>query len=657
MRDTTPRRGVSWDQKANRVRLGKRLLASATVAATTVAMAPIAASAASGGGGPNQSVIIGAVDAPTLAADLALLPPGQDKRVFGSFPLATASLNQHWQSVLEAAGASVTPDASVLFTGLNSSTTPGSATCAGPTSPSTPSGNFPTDTGANQLVAAGDSGQGETVAVLDTGINASLPDFGNRVVGGVDLSGGNSPYTDQYGHGTFVAGLIAGNGASSGGQYVGEAPGANLVSVKVAGASGATTISSVLRGIDWVIGHRNRYGISVLNLSLGAIPTGPTAFEPLDQAAEWAWNSGIVVTVAAGNSGPFNGTILSPGDDPLVITSGAYADNNSTSPSNWAACPFSSVGPTLFDGWLKPDLVAPGRSVVSVMDPGSTVALANPQAQVGTGNFVGSGTSFSSAITAGAAALVLADNPGASPNEVKGRLLGDAMPGELGNPMVEGHGFLNAFTAAVGPPLVYNQSSAARAEWSLASLFGLVNLTNNWTVSSWNPNNWSGSSWNGSSWTGSSWTGSSWTGSSWTGSSWTNTVPWNGSSWTGSSWTNGPWNGSSWTGSSWNGSSWTGSSWTNVPWNGSSWTGSSWTGSSWTGSSWTGSSWTGSSWTGSSWTGMVWDGSSWTGSSWTGSSWTGSSWTGSSWTGSSWTGSSWTGSSWTGSSWTSDLWA
>jgi len=624
MKEATPRRGVSWDMRGGEHRRRRRLVAAATAGVTLMAMAAPAALATTDSTGPLQSVLVefapaGAATAAGVASTTAatvgflnsVLPPGLAMTTFASTGAVAVTLPQQAIDALEADGATVTPNTSG---DLFESTTSSQATCPSATTYSPPTGYFPTDTGANQLASAGNTGQGSTVAVLDTGINASLPDFAGRLIDGADLSGGNSPFTDQYGHGTFVAGLVAGNGASSNGQYVGEAPGANLVSIKVAGANGVTSISTIIHGIDWAVNHRTQDGINVLNLSLGAMPTGPTATEPLDQAVEYAWHSGITVVVAAGNSGPFNGTITSPGDDPLAITAGAFADNNSPAPANWAACPFSSVGPTEYDGWLKPDLVAPGRSVVSLLDPGSTIAGANPQAVVGTANFVGSGTSFSAAITSGAAALVLSANPGISPDAVKGRLLGNAMPGELGNPFVEGHGFLNAYDAATGPPMVYNQGPAALAESSTA--LSVVGLTSAWGPSSWNPANWTGSAWDGSSWTGSSWT-------------------------------NGPWNGSSWTGSAWDGSAW----------DGSSWTGSSWTGSSWTGSSWTGSSWTGSSWTGSAWDAMAWDGSSWTGSSWTGSSWTGSSWTGSSWTGSSWTGSSWTGSSWTGSSWTGDLWA
>jgi len=463
-----------------------------------------------------------------------------------------------------------------------------------------PAAVYPQTTGASQLWANGTNGTGVTVAVLDTGIDR-LPDFGNRLIAGVDLSGEGNPFQDSYGHGTFVAGLIAGNGASSKGAYMGEAPGAKLVAVKVAGASGVTDLATVISGINWVVAHRDQYGIGVLNMSLGAIPTSSTVINPLDQAVETAWQAGITVVVSAGNAGPFNGTILSPGDDPLAITVGALDDNGSTDPTAATMTTFSSVGPTNIDGWFKPDLVTSGRSVVSLRAPGSTIDTLFPSAEIGKSNFVGSGTSFSTAITSGAAALVIqgAQNQakdktkskdqtngngqtkgqGQAPltsDQVKAQLLGTASPGPVGNPMVDGHGALNAYAAVNQPGLQLTQTAPSVA----TSIGNTVDLHQTWLGSSWNGSSWNGSSWNGSSWNGSSWNGSSWNGSSWNGSSW------NGSSWNGSSWSGSSWNGSSWNGSSWNGSSWSGSSWSGSSWNGSSWNGSSWNGSSWSGSSW-----------------------------------------------------------------------
>ena len=171
------------------------------------------------------------------------------------------------------------------------------------------------------------------------------------------------------------------------------------------------------------------------------------------------WNAGITVVTSAGNAGPFNGTILSPGDDPMVITVGALDDMATPSPADDEMADFSSVGPTTPDGWAKPDLVTSGRSVVSLAAPGSTIDTQYPSAQIGSANFVGSGTSFSAAITSGAAALVLADNPGLTPNQVKARLLGTTTPGPVGNPFVDGHGALDAYAAATAGPMNLNQSA------------------------------------------------------------------------------------------------------------------------------------------------------------------------------------------------------
>src|SRR5262249_37955120 len=157
--------------------------------------------------------------------------------------------------------------------------------------------------------------------------------------------------------------------------------------------------------------HQSVDDISVLNLSLGYVPQSSTVLDPLDQAVEQAWDAGITVVVSAGNAGPFNGSILSPGDDPLVITAGAVRDGGPTAPTADPITNFSSVRPTEPDGWFKPALVTSGRSVVSLRDPGSTIDQQNPSARINKTNFVGSGTSFSAAITSGAAALLLAADP------------------------------------------------------------------------------------------------------------------------------------------------------------------------------------------------------------------------------------------------------
>jgi serine protease AprX len=451
-------------------------------------------------------------------------------------------------------GISVTPDAAVNVQDVPVST-----------GPHTPSDDFLQETDANQLAAAGDTGHGVTVAVMDTGID-NLPDFAGRLIGGVDLSGGNNPYQDSYGHGTFVAGLIAGNGASSNGQYSGEAPGANLVSIKVAGASGTTHLTTLILGLQWAVDHRSAYGIKVLNISLGYMTALSTVLDPLDMAVEGAWNSGIAVVVSAGNAGPFNGTILAPGDDPLVITVGALDDMATPSPSHDEMTDFSSAGPTLTDGWAKPDLVTSGRSVVSLAAPGSTIYNTYPSARIGSANFVGSGTSFSAGITSGAAALVLADNPGLTPNQLKAQLLGNADPGPIGNPFVDGHGALDAQAAATSGPMTFTQS----AYGLLPTLYGAtVSLSPNSQVDSWNSGLWSpaptgqsySTQWNGDDWSGWDWNGTAWDGKAW------NNGAWAGAAWDGAAWTGKAWNDDGWTGSSWTGTAWVGKAWNQSAWN------------------------------------------------------------------------------------------
>jgi serine protease AprX len=452
-------------------------------------------------------------------------------------------------------GITVTPDVSVSVQGTPVST-----------GPHTPSDVFLQQTGATRLAGAGDTGRGITVAVLDTGID-NLPDFSGRLIGGVDLTGGNNPFQDSYGHGTFVAGLIAGDGASSAGQYSGEAPGANLVSIKVAGASGTTDLAKLILGLQWAVDHRASYGIKVLNMSLGFQATMSTVINPLDIAVQAVWGSGIAVVVSAGNAGPFNGTILSPGDDPLVITVGALDDMASTSIAGDEMCDFSSAGPTSPDGWVKPDLLTSGRSVVSLAAPGSTVYDTYPSARVGSANFVGSGTSFSSAITSGAAALVLADNPGLTPNQLKARLLGTTSPGPVGNPFADGHGALNAYAAATAGPMNLSQSAAGL----LPVLPGTtVPLSPTGPADTWNANLWSGTSWSpgpsGSTWGGWAWNGTDWNGFTWTGRAW-NEGDWAGAAWNGADWTGRAWNDVAWVGSAWVGAAWNGSAWNSSAWN------------------------------------------------------------------------------------------
>ncbi|MEA2676327.1 MAG: hypothetical protein QOJ81_468 [Chloroflexota bacterium] len=473
--------------------------------------------------------------------------------------------------------------------------------------------------GADKAWQSGLTGAGVDVAVIDTGV-APLTELKNRVVYGPDLSPESQVdalrFNDTYGHGTHMAGLIAGRDpnlpagqVATAGTYTGVAPGARVVSVKVATYNGATDVSQVLAAIDWVVQHKNDGGLNirVLNLSFGTDGTQDYRLDPLAYAAEVAWRNGIVVVAAAGNEGFGNTKLNNPAYDPFVIAVGADDTRGTAGSGNDLVPAFSARGDA-----RGVDFVAPGKSVISLRVPGSYIDTNFPGGRVGDRFFRGSGTSQAAAVTSGVVALLLQQRPNLTPDQVKYILRQSAAPLPSEDTVAKGKGLV-AIDRAMNfatPTSSYQQTfEQTTGLGSIEGARGSQRLTDNGVelkgeqdifgntlnTSAWAPLSASGSSWTGGTWMGSSWTGSSWTGSSWTGSSWT------GSSWTGSSWT-----GSSWTGSSWTGSSWTGSSWT-----GSSWTGSSWTGSSWTGSSWTGSSWTGSSWTGSSWTGKFWSSAGW----------------------------------------------
>lgn len=419
---------------------------------------------------------------------------------------------------------------------------------------------YPKVVGADRLWSEGVDGDGVTVAVVDTGI-APVADLAGRVIGGIDFSTDDDPYDDAFGHGTFVAGLIAGNGASSNGAYKGVAPKAKLVSIKIAGREGASDISHVLAGIQWAVSFKNDYGIRVLNLSLGTDSTQTYYLSPLNAAVEKAWDAGIVVTVSASNTGPGAGTITKPADDPLVVTVGALDDKGSPGRGDDIMAGFSGEGPTAADGLAKPDLVAPGRSVISLRAPGSKVDGAYPGSRIGSSYFKGSGTSFSTAITSGSAALLLQREPGLTPDQVKARLLSTAAPGPVGSPNVDGHGSLDAHAAAhagtydsanqdvtrslgTGSLELDRGSLNVRIQtgWILDPLLGLLlpiwellydnytaqnlvfdaveYLTSEWSGNRWYESQWGGNRWYVTAWDGNRWYGNRWYESSWWGNRW-----------------------------------------------------------------------------------------------------------------------------------------
>jgi serine protease AprX len=388
--------------------------------------------------------------------------------------------------------------------------------------------------------ASGNTGRGVTVAVVDTGVSP-VGDLAGKVVGGFDFSGEGDFTHDSYGHGTFVAGVIAGTGAASGGAVQGVAPGANLVSLKVAGADGSSDVVRVLGAMGWAIAHRDAYNIRVLNLSLGTTGTQSWRVDPLDYAVEQAWRAGIVVTVSAGNSGPNPGSISKPGDDPLVITVGATDDQTTISRGDDTVAGFSSVGPTSA-GVAKPDLVAPGAHVVSVRAPGSTIDGAYPTARVGDTYFRGSGTSFAAPQAAGAAALLLATQPASTPDQVKAQLTAGAAAGPVSDPARVGAGALDVAGALAATDAGSANQGVGGSDGS-GTLAGSTGTTcapgassacvpdSSGTASNvWTSNVWTSKLWDSNVWTSNVWTSNVWTSNVWTSNVWTSNV------WTSNAW-------------------------------------------------------------------------------------------------------------------------
>lgn len=285
-------------------------------------------------------------------------------------------------------------------------------------------------------------GKGVGIAVLDTGIypHSDLTQPKNRIIRFKDFINYRSQPYDDHGHGTHCAGDAAGNGIKSGGKYRGPAPEANLIGVKVLDRKGSGSVSTILAGIQWCIKNKDKYGIKIISMSLGAPASASYREDPLCRAVKNAWKKGLVVCAAAGNEGPVNKTINSPGLAPDIITVGALDDKNTVPLKDDSIAYFSSRGPTI-DGLTKPDLVAPGANIISLRAPGSE--LDSKKLRVGKWYTTMSGTSMATPVCAGVTALILQSNPGLTPAAVKTILMSTCRTVSL-DPNAQGAGLIDA---------------------------------------------------------------------------------------------------------------------------------------------------------------------------------------------------------------------
>jgi serine protease AprX len=317
---------------------------------------------------------------------------------------------------------------------------------------------------------------------------------------------------DLFGHGTHVAGIIGGNGAESSGQYVGVAPKVNLINVKVSNDRGAGTTSSVVAGLQWVYEHRTRYNIRVVNLSLTSTVAESYHTSPLDAAVEVLWFNRIVVVVAAGNGGG-SGVLYPPANDPFVITVGALDDRGTLEQGDDVVARFSASGVTE-SGVAKPDLLAPGASITSLLASSSAkLAVDHPDHRASgasaTQYFRMSGTSMSSAVATGAIALLLQREPGLTPDQVKFRLQATARPmpdarGAAGAGSMDIYAAIHTYTNASANVGL----EASRLLWSGADpiTWGSVNWDSvNWDSVNWDSVNWDSVNWDSVNWDSDYW--------------------------------------------------------------------------------------------------------------------------------------------------------
>ena len=493
-------------------------------------------------------------------------------------------------------------------------------------------------TQARYMWSKGFTGSGVDIALIDTGVapvnGLTTP---GKVVNGLDISFdsqvANLRYLDGFGHGTHMAGIIAGrDNAAVAGNYVtdttnflGIAPDARLVSVKVGDSTGAVDVSQVIAGIDWVVQHKRDNGLNIrlINLSFGTNSRQSYLTDPLAFAAEQAWKAGITVVVAAGNDGQSATGLADPAYDPNLLAVGAVDTNGSLSLAKHTVAAFSDYG----SASRGPDVVTPGVHIASLRVPGSFIDSVFNPVIVGQRFMRGSGTSQAAAVTTGAAALLLQEYPKATPDQLKQLLTSSAQKLAGASVASQGSGEINLQTA-FGTPLPGDKGivkfAASTGTGSLERARGTFHLTNDDVILTGEKDIFGAAF---------------------------NTAEIARLEAAQGAWTGGVFNGNSWSGNSWSGNSWSGNSWSTVLWTGNSWSGNSWSGNSWSGNSWSGNSWSGNSWSGNSWSGNSWSGNSWSGNSWSGNSWSGNSWSGNSWSGNSWSGNSWSGNSWSGNSW------
>ncbi len=559
---------------------------------------------------------------------------------------------------------------------------------------------------------AGAAGNGVTVAVVDTGV-ADVADLAGRVTH-VNVSAATQG--DGLGHGTFLAGLIAGNGTSSGGTYAGVAPSAKILDVQVAGADGTTSLSRVLAGLQAVADvQATDSTVRVLSLALSSGSPLPPTVDPLTRGLDRLWARGVTVVVAAGNDGPEVGTVGSPGNDPVLITVGSLDERATAARGDDTVADFSARG-SLF-GAGKPDVVAPGVSLVSTRAPGSQAETQNPASWVGSGYLKGTGTSMSEAVVAGAVAVLYDVRGSLTPDTVKTLLTSTAYDGVGLSSSDAGAGGVDLAAAAAAAPKAKIVKSSVRTapkaadakfaplesdadEWAAfvqawqaddldataqawaqlspqtrrwaANAFAaalvmsghaqsdevyndLVGAAHRWAEQGWSQRDWADDQWVAHRWADDAWAAHRWAFADWAAHRWAE-ASWDAHRWATETWDAHRWGGVSWDAHRWAADTWDAHRWAVDAWDAHRWAAEDWLAFAWSAHRWAAGTWASDAWAMRDWSAHRWATSQWDAHRWATDSWDAHRWADMSWDAHRWATASFVDWSWSAHRWATDGW-
>jgi len=666
-------------ERTHRYGHGARLAAmvAAFTAATTVAAA---ASPTVGAYAPTmQRVLLSIVDDRTTPAQVTATVTRGRGVVLAAYPVADALLVELPVGASEPAGTVAVSDVAlhVNSTGASVST---AADVQGAT--------YRATIGAPDASA----GAGVTVALVDTGV-APVTDLAGRVRH-INVSGGADG--DGLGHGTFMAGLIAGNGTSSGGTYTGVAPASRILDVQVATADGSTSLSRVLASLQAVAdAARTDRSLRVVSLALSTGNPLPPSSDPFARALDGLWAAGLTVVVSAGNDGPDSGTVTTPGADPTLITVGSLDEHSTSVRGDDTVSEFSSRGTDF--GTQKPDLVAPGASLVSTRASGSQADVQHPESRVLDDYFRGSGTSMSEAVTAGAVAVLISSRPQLTPDTVKRVLTSTAYRSTaLGKRAGAGAGGLDlgaALEKAATTKLVHTARSAqdpvtgvygpddADADtwqqfsdaWAAGDLAGVADAwarlsvqTRRWAATAFSlellsANAGGGSAdyaaieamaraWATQGWEARAWSSDLFVSRTWSARAWSARA-WSLESWSARAWSDAGWSARAWSETNWDARAWSDGQWTARAWSARAWSAEDWSARAWSARAWTQVDWLAFAWSARAWSARAWSADAWDARAWSARAWSARAWSELTWSARAWAVGDWDARAWSVSGW------